>query len=42
MAVILVQRQMRVLGSFGDAALIDYLQEQLQIVEVVGLIVMFF
>jgi hypothetical protein len=27
---------MRVLGSLGDAALVDYLQEQFQIVEVVG------
>jgi hypothetical protein len=27
---------MRALGSLGDAALIDYLQEQLQIGEVVG------
>jgi hypothetical protein len=30
------QRQMRALGSLCDAALIDYLQEQLQIGEVVG------
>ena len=30
---------MRVLGSLGDAALIDYLQEQFQIGEVVGHIV---
>jgi hypothetical protein len=27
---------MRALGSLGDAALVDYLQEQLQIGEVVG------